>query len=32
MWSYDFVLDETEGGKLLKWLAICDGLARRAWR
>ena len=24
VWSYDFVFDETEGGKRLKWLAICD--------
>jgi len=28
VWSYDFVFDETGGGKRLKWLAICDEFTR----
>ena len=30
VWSYDFVFDETEGGKRLKWLAICDEFTRES--
>jgi transposase InsO family protein len=24
VWSYDFVMDQTEDGRRLKWLPICD--------
>ena len=30
VWSYDFVFDETEGGKRLKWLPICDEFTRES--
>ena len=30
VWSYDFVFDETEGGRRLKWLAICDEFTRES--
>jgi putative transposase len=30
MWSYDFVFDETEGGRRLKWLPICDEFTRES--
>ena len=28
MWSYDFVFDQTEDGRRLKWLPICDEFSR----
>ena len=28
VWSYDFVFDQTEDGRRLKWLPICDELSR----
>jgi len=28
VWSYDFVFDETESGRRLKWLPICDEFTR----
>lgn len=28
VWSYDFVFDQTEDGKRLKWLLICDEFSR----
>lgn len=28
VWSYDFVFDQTEDGKRLKWLPICDEFTR----
>jgi hypothetical protein len=28
VWSYDFVFDQTEDGRRLKWLAICDEFSR----
>ena len=30
VWSYDFVFDQTEDGKRLKWLAICDEFTRES--
>lgn len=30
VWSYDFVFDETEGGRRLKWLPICDEFTRES--
>lgn len=30
VWSYDFVFDETEDGKRLKWLPICDEFTRES--
>lgn len=30
VWSYDFVMDETEGGKRLKWLPVCDEFTRES--
>lgn len=30
VWSYDFVMDETEGGRRLKWLPICDEFTRES--
>jgi transposase InsO family protein len=30
VWSYDFVFDQTEDGKRLKWLAICDEFSRES--
>ena len=30
VWSYDFVLDQTEDGRRLKWLPICDGFTRES--
>ncbi len=28
VWSYDFVMDQTEDGRRLKWLPICDEFSR----
>jgi hypothetical protein len=28
VWSYDFVFDQTEDGRRLKWLPICDEFTR----
>jgi transposase InsO family protein len=28
VWSYDFVFDQTEDGRRLKWLPICDEFSR----
>ena len=28
VWSYDFVMDQTEDGRRLKWLPICDEYSR----
>ena len=28
MWSYDFVFDQTEDGRRLNWLPICDEFNR----
>lgn len=28
VWSYDFVFDQTEDGRRLKWLHICDEFTR----
>jgi transposase InsO family protein len=28
VWSYDFVFDQTEAGRRLKWLPICDEFSR----
>lgn len=30
VWSYDFVFDQTEDGRRLKWLAICDEFSRES--
>ena len=30
VWSYDFVFDQTEDGKRLKWLPICDEFSRES--
>lgn len=30
VWSYDFVFDQTEDGKQLKWLPICDKFRRES--
>ena len=30
VWSYDFVLDQTEDGQRLKWLLICDEFSRES--
>jgi len=30
VWSYDFVFDQTEDGKRLKWLPICDEFTRES--
>ena len=30
VWSYDFVFDQTEDGKCLKWLPICDEFSRES--
>ena len=30
VWSYDFVLDQTEDGRRLKWLPICDEFSRES--
>ena len=30
VWSYDFVFDQTEEGKRLKWLPICDEFTRES--
>jgi len=30
VWSYDFVFDETENGRRLKWLPICDEFTRES--
>ena len=34
VWSYDFVFDQTEDGRRLKWLPICDEFSREsvAWK
>ena len=28
VWSYDFIFDQTEDGRRLKWLPICDEFSR----
>jgi len=30
VWSYDFVFDQTEDGRRLKWLPICDEFSRES--
>jgi transposase InsO family protein len=30
VWSYDFIYDQTEDGKRLKWLPICDEFSRES--
>ncbi len=30
VWSYDFVFDQTEDGRRLKWLPICDEFTRES--
>ncbi len=30
VWSYDFIFDQTEDGRRLKWLPICDELSRES--
>ena len=30
VWSYDFVFDQTEDGRRLKWLVICDEFSRES--
>lgn len=30
VWSYDFVFDQTEDGRRLKWLPICDEFTRKS--
>jgi transposase InsO family protein len=35
VWSYDFIFDQTEDGRRLKWLPICDEFSRElveAWK
>lgn len=30
VWSYDFLFDQTEDGRRLKWLPICDEFSRES--